>query len=337
MRDFALSNALGADDLRELVAWRHEAHRHPELSGEEEQTAGRVCAMLARAMPDRIISGLGGHGVAAIFDSGKQGPTIMFRSELDALPIEELGGVAHRSLDPGKAHLCGHDGHSAILLGLGKLLGRQRPERGRVVLMFQPAEEDGSGAAAVIADPRYGEIRPDYAFALHNMPGFPMGEAYLSEGPANCASRGVRIELTGSTAHASQPEAGRSPMRAVAELMPRLEEAGNGGQPRPGYALVTVTHASMGAASYGVAPGHAEPRGGRAQGDDRDHEEHEGDPREDHVGLGVHPFELRARSSGSAHEAEQPSHHRERQCGRHGKGEDGERRRRARVRAAGRA
>src|SRR5690606_13485823 len=107
--------------------------------------------------------------------------------------------------------LCGHDGHSTILLGLARLLGRQRPPTGRVVLMFQPAEEDGSGAAAVIADERYSEIKPDYAFALHNMPGLPLGEAFLSEGPANCASRGIRIQLQGSTAHAADPTAGRSP------------------------------------------------------------------------------------------------------------------------------
>lgn len=244
-------------DIAELTDFRRELHRNPELSGEEADTARRVVAMLEPTSPDRVLTGLGGHGVAAIYDSGKPGLTVMFRSELDALPIEELGDVPHRSLVPGKAHLCGHDGHSTILLGLARLLGRARPPAGKVVLMFQPAEEDGSGAAAVIDDPRYEEIRPDYAFSLHNKPGAPLGSAVLSPGPANCASRGISIRLRGSTAHAAQPETGRSPMRAVARLMPALEECGGRGPLGPDFAMVTVTHSSMGAAVYGVAPGEA--------------------------------------------------------------------------------
>lgn len=260
MKNWSGLDTLTDRDIAELVAWRRDTHRSPELSGEEEKTAARVCEMLAPTSPDRVIRNMGGHGVAAIYESGVPGPTYLFRSELDALPIEELGDIPHKSQVPGKAHLCGHDGHSTILLGLARLLGRTRPSRGRVVLMFQPAEEDGSGAAAVIADERYREIQPDYAFSLHNMPGLPMGEAFLSPGPANCASRGIRIQFHGSTAHASNPEAGRSPMRAVSKLMPALEALSSGGELGLDFRLVTVTHASMGAPAYGIAPGHAEVR-----------------------------------------------------------------------------
>lgn len=253
-------NMLSDNDLIELTSLRRELHRHPELSGEEAGTARRIREALAPTAPDTVLTDLGGHGIAAIYDSGKPGPAIMLRAELDALPIEELGDVPHRSLVPGKAHLCGHDGHATILLGMARLLGRSRPARGRVVLMFQPAEEDGSGAAAVIADPRYDQIRPDFAFALHNKPGQPLGTALLAAGPANCASRGIRIRLKGSTAHASQPETGRSPMQAVAKIMPMLEASGPRGPLGPDFAMVTVTHASMGAPAYGVAPGDAEIR-----------------------------------------------------------------------------
>ncbi|NDV01212.1 amidohydrolase [Pseudoroseicyclus tamaricis] len=246
-----------ADDLAALVAFRQELHRHPELSGEEEATAAKVVEMLRPTAPDRILTGLGGHGVAAVFDSGRPGPTILFRSELDALPIEELGEVEHRSRAPGKAHLCGHDGHSTILVGMARVLSRARPTSGRVVLMFQPAEENGAGARAVVADARYGEIRPDWAFSLHNAPDVPFGSGKLVSGPANCASRGMWIELTGSTAHASRPGDGRSPMQAIAELMPALTALGTGGELKPGFKMVTVTHAQMGAPSYGVAPGAA--------------------------------------------------------------------------------
>jgi amidohydrolase len=244
-------------DIRELTAFRHELHRHPELSGEERETARRVCEMLAPTGPDTVLTGLGGHGVAAIYDSGKPGPTILFRSELDALPIQELGGVEHKSTVPGKAHLCGHDGHSTILLGLGRILSRARPTSGRVILMFQPAEENGAGAAAVVADPRYPEIKPDWAFSLHNMPEIEFGVGKLGAGPANCASRGIRIRLTGSTAHASRPSDGRSPMKALSELMPALEACGSGKPLGPEFSMVTLTHASMGAETFGVAPGEA--------------------------------------------------------------------------------
>lgn len=245
------------EDLRELTAFRHDLHRNPELPGEERETARRVCEMLAPTRPDHVLTGLGGHGVAAIFDSGAPGPTIMFRAELDALPIQELGEIAHRSTVPGKAHLCGHDGHMTILLGFARILSRKPPSSGRVVLMFQPAEEDGSGAAAVIADPRYDRIRPDWAFALHNMPGIEFGTGKISIGVANCASRGVWIRLTGSTAHASRPSDGRSPMQAMCEIMPALENLGSGQPLGPDFTMVTLTHATMGAESYGVAPGEA--------------------------------------------------------------------------------
>ncbi|MET3580156.1 amidohydrolase [Mesorhizobium robiniae] len=245
------------DDLRELTAFRHELHRTPELSGEERETARRVLEMLAPTNPDKVLTELGGHGVAAIYDSGAPGPTILFRSELDALPIQELGKIEHRSTVPGKAHLCGHDGHSTILLGLGRILSRARPTSGRVILMFQPAEENGAGAVAVVADPRYAEIKPDWAFSLHNAPEVEFGFAQLGAGPANCASRGIRIRLTGSTAHASRPADGRSPMMAISELMPALQACGSGKPLGPGFSMVTVTHASMGAESFGVAPGEA--------------------------------------------------------------------------------
>ncbi|TKT78240.1 amidohydrolase [Aquamicrobium sp. LC103] len=245
------------EDLRELTDFRQDLHRYPELSGEERETARRVCEMLAPTRPDKVLTEVGGHGVAAIYDSGAPGPTILFRSELDALPIQELGEVEYRSTVPGKAHLCGHDGHSTILLGFARILSRARPTSGRVVLMFQPAEENGAGAVAVVADPRYPEIKPDWAFSLHNAPELEFGSAKLGVGPANCASRGIRIRLTGSTAHASRPADGRSPMLAISELMPALLACGSGKPLGPGFTMVTVTHASMGAESFGVAPGEA--------------------------------------------------------------------------------
>lgn len=251
-------SGLTNQDIIELTEWRRSLHRHPELSNEEEATARRVADFLAPTHPDAVLTGLGGHGVALVYESGHPGPTVLFRSELDALPIEELSGVPHASQVPGKAHMCGHDGHTAILAALGRIFARQRPAKGRVVLMFQPAEETGNGAAAVVADPRFAAIAPDFAFALHNLPGVPLGEVRVKPGVVNCASRGMRVVLEGKTAHSSMPETGISPMHAVSILMPALSQLGQGTFDDEDFAMATVTHASMGEAAFGIAPGRAE-------------------------------------------------------------------------------
>jgi amidohydrolase len=245
-------------DISWLVPLRHALHRQPELSGQEEETAAKLAAFLEPTPPDQIVRGLGGHGLAVVYNGRAPGPTLMIRSELDALPIAEQPGHDHESERPGLAHLCGHDGHSTILAGLGLALGRKRPSRGRVVLLFQPAEENGAGAAAVMADPAFAPLYPDMAVALHNMPGLPMGSWAVVEGAVNCASVGMRVELVGKEAHAAQPEAGKSPAPAIAKLIPALTELGAGGKLTPDFRLVTVTHARLGEAAFGIAPGHAE-------------------------------------------------------------------------------
>lgn len=245
-------------DVAELTEFRRELHRFPEVSRHEAATAGRVCAALVALQPDQVVTGLGGHGVAAVFHGLAEGPTVLFRAELDALPIAELSGAAHRSTVAGKGHLCGHDGHMTLLMGLGRLIARKRPARGRVVLMFQPAEEDGSGAAAVVADPAFAALKPDWAFSIHNMPGLPFGHSALKAGPVNCASQGLRIVLGGKTAHASLPETGVSPALALARLIPAISALGQGGPLGPDYRLVTITHARLGEAAFGIAPGEAE-------------------------------------------------------------------------------
>lgn len=252
---------LSAEDIADLTAFRRALHRAPEVSGQEVETAAAVVGALAALVPSppsQILTGLGGHGVAAVWQAAQPGPTVMFRAELDALPIEELTGLPYASARAGTAHLCGHDGHMAILLGLARHIARTPPARGRVVLMFQPAEEDGSGAAAVVADPRFAAIAPDWAFALHNMPGVPEGQALLAPGPANCASMGLKITLVGKTAHAAQPEAGVSPGLALSRLMPALMALAPGGAMGQGYRLATLTHAVMGVPAFGIAPAHGE-------------------------------------------------------------------------------
>lgn len=245
-------------DLLELTEFRRDLHRYPELSGEEVETARKITAALKALSPTRILTGLGGHGVAAVFDSGKDGPTVLFRAELDALPIEERNDIAWSSQTIGKSHVCGHDGHMTMLLALGRMISRQPVAQGRVILMFQPAEEDGSGAKAVVADPAYQEIQADWAFAIHIEPGRPFGYVSTCPGLINCASLGLKIKLTGKTAHAADPEDGVSPALAAAKLIPALDTLGHGGKLDNDFRLVTITHAKIGEPSFGIAPGEAE-------------------------------------------------------------------------------
>jgi amidohydrolase len=246
-------------DIAELTALRRSLHRHPEVSGHEAQTAAAIVAATAATAPDHTLTGLGGHGVALVYGQAP-GPTVLIRAELDALPITEQPAHDHGSLHPGVAHLCGHDGHATILAGLARLLHRRPPARGRVILLFQPAEEDGSGAAAVMADPRWPAIAPDWAFALHNLPGLPFGRVVLEPGPANCASVGLKIVLQGRESHAAQPERGISPAPALADLVRDLAALGPGGVTAPDFRLVTLTHMVMGTPAFGIAPGGAEIR-----------------------------------------------------------------------------
>ncbi|SUZ30432.1 N-acetyldiaminopimelate deacetylase [Roseibaca ekhonensis] len=233
----------------DLSALRQALHRQPDPSGQEGGTARIIADALRGTAPDRLVTGLGGHGVAAVYDSGQPGPTVMFRAELDALPITEASGVAHASDRPGVAHLCGHDGHMAILTGLAG----KRPQRGRMMLLFQPAEETGAGARAVLADPAFTALRPDYAFALHNMPGLPLGAVAVAAGPASCASVGWRIAIAGREAHAAFPETGNSPAPFLARLVDHLAALPH----CPDAAMATLCHLSMGAPAFGIAPGQA--------------------------------------------------------------------------------
>lgn len=250
---------LAQEDITRLTALRHDLHRQPDLSGQEGPTAARIAHELTALGADRVWQGLGGHGVAAEFRGSGAGPTVLLRCELDGLPIHEIGALPYRSEIDGKGHLCGHDGHMVTLLGVARLLAR-RPARGRVILLFQPAEETGAGAAAVVTDPRWPEIRPDYAFAYHNVPGRPLGEIGLRAGPGNCASRGLHLHLTGRSSHAAAPEDGVSPAPAMARLLTDLPALGTGMIGEADFALATLTHARLGEPSFGIAPGEGELR-----------------------------------------------------------------------------
>ncbi|MFN4058339.1 MAG: amidohydrolase [Roseinatronobacter sp.] len=241
-------------DQSDLLKLRHALHQSPDLSGAEGATAALLAHRLGALAGVSLVTGLGGHGLVAVFASDQPGPTVMLRAELDALPISDAGAAPYRSIKPGIAHLCGHDGHMAILFGVAQHLSRTPPAKGRVVLLFQPAEETAAGARAVLADPAFASLRPDWAFALHNMPGLPLGAYAVAPGPASCASVGVTLHLTGVEAHAAFPETGRSPLGAMQAILAALAPDMCVAPMDPDFRLATLCHMALGQPSFGIAP-----------------------------------------------------------------------------------
>jgi len=242
--------------VEQVARFRRQLHSHPETSGHEYRTAELIRDWLLAASPDMLLTGLGGlggHGVAAVYNGSKQGPTMLLRAELDGLPIPETSGVSHFSRSPGTSHSCGHDGHMAMLAGTATLLRTNRPKCGRVVLLFQPAEENGMGARAILNDATFDQLRPDMAFALHNLPGYPLGQIFVRSGTFAMGSIGIALKLTGRIAHAAYPESGNSPAPAIAHLIGALNGPLVGSQ--ASSSLITVIHARLGEPSFGTAPG----------------------------------------------------------------------------------
>ena len=246
--------------MDDLINLRRELHANPELSGAEQQTARRIAAVFQALNPDQTIADLGGNGIAFVFGSQQPGPSVLFRCELDAIPVHGKNNLAYRSNNPGCSHNCGHDGHMATMARFGFMISKRRPARGRIILLFQPAEETGRGAAAVVNDSKFKALNADLAFAYHNLPGFPLGAVLLKSGAMNCASRGMIVRLSGITSHAASPEDGVSPALAMSELIQGLAGLPSDPELKPVYSQVTVVHARLGEPAFGLSPGDAEVR-----------------------------------------------------------------------------
>lgn len=248
--------------LAMLTSLRHTLHACPERSGEEVRTAATVTHFLSAYSPDALLTEVGGHGVVAVFASSVPGPTVLVRADLDAVRVER--NEHHIGADQDSMrHVCGHDGHMTMVAGLAPLLHHRRPQRGRVALLFQPAEETGEGAARVLEDARFRDVKPDFALGLHNLPGLPLGTVALASGVFASASVGMYARFVGQASHAAQPELARSPRASVGRLLsslPELSSGSNAPESRADetYRLITITHARLGRESFGVTPGAAE-------------------------------------------------------------------------------
>jgi len=243
-------------NIKELIEFRKNLHKSPELSGKEFETARKIENFISKYKPDKIINGIGGTGILFIFGNGKS-PVFLLRAELDALPIQEINTFDYRSQNQGVSHKCGHDGHSTILSGVASLLANSEKFDYQVILLFQPAEETGEGAEKVLNDPKFKDIKPDFVFALHNLPGYQKNSILLRKETFASASSGIIIDLFGQTSHAAHPEQGRSPAKAMAEIILEMEQLPASSNTFDDFVLVTLIHAKLGEVAFGTTPGKA--------------------------------------------------------------------------------
>jgi amidohydrolase len=240
-----------------LISLRHDLHRKPELSGKESDTSKIIIRELEKYKPDRIINNVGGHGVVAIFETSDQKPdkTILFRAELDALPVHEETDLEYQSDNRGVMHACGHDGHMAILIGLAGELYKNRPNNVRVILLFQPAEETGEGAQKVLNDSGFKPLEIEHGFALHNLPGFDENSLYIRSKSFASASVGVEVSIKGKSSHAAYSEQGINPSKVIANLIQKVSSDFEDISEQDSNSKYAVTFIKMGERAFGMSPG----------------------------------------------------------------------------------
>ena len=196
----------------EITQWRREIHQHPELMYDVERTAGFVEGKLGEFGCDQVVPGIGRTGVVGLIRGNRPGPTIGLRADMDALPILEETGKDWASKTPGKMHACGHDGHTSMLLGAAKYLCETRNFAGSVAVIFQPAEEGGAGADAMVKDGMMERFDITEVFGMHNLPGLPVGEFATNPGPIMASVDVFEIEITGKGGHAAFPHQSIDPI-----------------------------------------------------------------------------------------------------------------------------
>jgi amidohydrolase len=240
----------------ELTSWRQDFHAHPELGFEETRTAGLVAARLEE-FGIEVHRGVGRTGVVGVLRAGSGKGCIGLRADMDALPVQEVNTFAHRSRHDGRMHACGHDGHTAMLLGAAKHLAATRNFDGTVNFLFQPAEEGLGGALAMIEDGLFERFPCDAVFAMHNRPSLPVGRFAVRAGAVMAAGGFFDIRVLGRGAHGARPESGVDPVVVAAQIVTALQSIVSRNVPPLESAVVSVTRIHGGDA-YNVIPGQVE-------------------------------------------------------------------------------
>ena len=218
-----------ADLQNEIADWRHDLHAHPELMYDVQRTAASVADKLKSFGCDEVVAGIGRTGVVGVIRGRKGGSakaigkTIGLRADMDALPIEEATGLPYQSTVPGKMHACGHDGHTAMLLGAARYLAETRNFAGTAVVIFQPAEEGGAGAKAMLDDRLIDRFGITEVYGMHNYPGMPVGQFGIRSGPMMAAADALSIEIEGVGGHAARPHLGIDTVLVGAQIINNIQ------------------------------------------------------------------------------------------------------------------
>ena len=251
-----------ADLADEIASWRHDFHENPEIMYETVRTAAKVADLLRSFGLDEVVTGIGRTGVVGVIrgKNGGAGRVIGLRADMDALPIEEMTGLPYASKTSGKMHACGHDGHTSMLLGAAKYLAETRNFNGTAVVIFQPAEEGGAGAKAMIDDGLMTRWAIDEVYSLHNLPGLPVGEFAIRKGPIMAATDEFRITITGRGGHAAKPHETVDPIIVGTQIVSALQTIASRAVNPLDSVVVSVTIFEAGTA-FNVIPETATLRG----------------------------------------------------------------------------
>ena len=239
-----------------MVEWRRDIHRHPELAYKEHRTAGKVAELLRSFGVDEVVEGVGGTGVVGRIRNG-EGPSVGLRADMDALPIREQNTCEHASSSDGVMHACGHDGHTAMLLGAARYLSETRNFHGDVVLVFQPAEEGFAGAKAMLDDGLFERFPVRNIFGMHNMPGVEQGKLRVSSGPIMAAADNFTVTVQGKGAHGAMPHQSVDPIIAGAAIVQAVQTLVSRTSDPKNTLVISVTQFHAGDA-YNVIPDSAE-------------------------------------------------------------------------------
>ena len=247
------------EDAAALAALRRDIHAHPELGYQEERTAALIADTLGR-WGIAVDRGLGGTGVVGSVRNGSAARAVGLRADIDALPVTERNTFAHASVHTGQMHACGHDGHTAMLLAAARYLAAHRNFDGTVHLIFQPAEEGGGGARAMIRDGLFERFPMEAMFGIHNWPGLPVGQFAIRSGPVFASSNDFKITIRGRGAHAAMPHNGIDPIPAACQMVQAFQSIISRNRPPLEGAVISVTMIRAGEATN-VMPESCELRG----------------------------------------------------------------------------
>lgn len=240
--------------MSELTIVRQYLHQHPECSQQERNTQKYLLGLIEKLNVDKVEK-VAETGILLTFYGTEKGKNILFRGDIDALPIEETIETSYRSDTEGVSHKCGHDGHTTILYGLAKHFSSNKSEKGNVYLLFQPAEENGWGAKAVVESGKLKDLSIDLVFALHNLPGYAKHHIVCRDGSFTSSVVSIAAHFKGYTAHAAEPWNGRNPAKAMSEYLIAALALNYENVQKHEYITISPVYSLLGSKNYGISAG----------------------------------------------------------------------------------